>query len=127
MSEITRLMQEEVTLGEVPGTREEEEFSDDKLVLDICWKRKRSDEKEEKIFVEKDNNEFKTPTRPENRILKVRQCPPAPTKGVKIYRGKTISCRRQLSFPPKNAVSSFITDLQWRTIKRERDINISFT
>ncbi|CAN6807700.1 unnamed protein product [Brassica oleracea] len=101
MSEISRLMQEEVTLGEVSDTREGE-FSDDKLVLDICRKRKRSDEKEEQV-VQKDKDVFKTPTCPENRIPEVRECPPAPMKGGKKYsvmhRGKTKSCRRSLSFP----------------------------
>ncbi|CAF2123086.1 unnamed protein product [Brassica napus] len=98
MSEITRLMQEEVTLGEVSDMREGE-FSDDKLVLDISRKRKRSEEKEEEV-VQKDKDVFKTP---ENRISEVRECPPAPTKGGKkssvMHRGKTMSCRRRLSFP----------------------------
>ncbi|KAH0889624.1 hypothetical protein HID58_052053 [Brassica napus] len=83
MSEISRLMQEEVTLGEVSDTREGE-FSDDKLVLDICRKRKRLDEKEEEV-VQKDKDVFKTPTCPENRIPEVRECPPAPMKGGKKY------------------------------------------
>ncbi|KAL0785825.1 hypothetical protein Bca101_002071 [Brassica carinata] len=81
MSEISRLMQEEVTLGEVSDTREGE-FSDDKLVLDTCRKRKRSDEKEEEV-VQKDKDVYKTPTCPENRIPEVRECPPAPMKGEK--------------------------------------------
>ncbi|KAJ0262228.1 Cyclin-dependent protein kinase inhibitor SMR12 [Hirschfeldia incana] len=122
MSKITRLMQEEVTLGEVSETREEE-FSDNKLVLDICRKRKRSDEKEEEV-VDKDKDGFKSPTRPENRIPEVRECPPAPRKGGKKYpvmhRGKTMSCRRRLRFPPEYTVSSFITDLQWTIVKRDR-------
>nr|VDC89429.1 unnamed protein product [Brassica oleracea] len=83
MSEISRLMQEEVTLGEVSDTREGE-FSDDKLVLDTCRKRKRSDEKEEEV-VQKDKDVYKTPTCPENRIPEVRECPPAPMKGGKKY------------------------------------------
>ncbi|KAF8089021.1 hypothetical protein N665_0520s0019 [Sinapis alba] len=103
----------------------DDEFLDNKLVLDICWKRKKSDEKEEEV-VEKDKDRFKTPTRPrpENRIPEVRECPPAPRKGGKKYSmmriGKTISCRRQLSFPPEYTVSSFAADLQWTIIKRDR-------
>ncbi|KAG2332588.1 hypothetical protein Bca52824_003768 [Brassica carinata] len=58
MSEITRLMQEEVALGEI------------------------SDEKE---VVDNDMDGLKTPTRPENRIPEVRECPPAPRKGGKKY------------------------------------------
>lgn len=110
-------MQEEVTLGEVPETREDA-FSDNNHVLDICRKRKRSDEVEEEL-VEEENDGFKTPTRPENRIPEVRECPPAPRKGEREYsamhRGNTMWCRRRLSFSPENAVGSFITDLQWRT------------
>ncbi|WZY81943.1 hypothetical protein YC2023_028327 [Brassica napus] len=90
MSEITRLMQEEVTLGEVSDMREGE-FSDDKLVLDISRKRKRSEEKEEEV-VQKDKDVFKTP---ENRISEVRECPPAPTKGGKkssvMHREETMA------------------------------------
>ncbi|KAJ4906939.1 Uncharacterized protein Rs2_10597 [Raphanus sativus] len=121
MPEITRLMQEEVTLGEVSETRVEE-FSDDKLVLNICGKRKRSDEKEE--VVEKDKDGFKSPTSLENRIPVVRECPPAPTKGVKKYsvmhRAETMSCRRRLTFPLEYTASSFITDLQWIIVNRNR-------
>lgn len=109
MSEITSLSQEELTLGEVSMTRGDA-FSENKLVLETCRKRKRSGEEE-------DNDGFKTPTRPENRIPEVRECPPAPRKGEKKYstmhRGVTMSCRRRLGFTPENA--SFITDLQWRT------------
>ncbi|KAJ0259628.1 Cyclin-dependent protein kinase inhibitor SMR12 [Hirschfeldia incana] len=116
MSEITSLSQEEVTLGEVSDMRENT-FSDNKLVLETCRKRKRSDEEEEEEGVEEDNDGFKTPTRPENRIPEVRECPPAPRKdGMKystMHRGITMSCRRRLGFSPENA--SFITDLQWRT------------
>ncbi|KAF3576329.1 cyclin-dependent protein kinase inhibitor SMR12-like [Brassica napus] len=112
MSKITSLKQEDVTLGEVSETREEA-FSDNTLVLETCRKRKRSDEE----GVEEDNDGFKTPTRPENRIPEVRECPPAPRKGENKYstmhRGVTMSCRRRLGFSPGNA--SFITDLQWRT------------
>ncbi|KAJ0258858.1 Cyclin-dependent protein kinase inhibitor SMR12 [Hirschfeldia incana] len=117
MSKIASLMQEEVTLGEVPETREDA-FSDNNHVLDICRKRKRSDDEDEEL-VEEDNDGFKTPTRPENRIPEVRECPPAPKKGKPEYsamhRGTTMWCRRRLSFTPENAVGSFITDLQWRT------------
>ncbi|KAG2309263.1 hypothetical protein Bca52824_029012 [Brassica carinata] len=119
MSEITSLSQEEVTLGEDSITREDA-FSDNKLVLETCRKRKRSDEEEEEEeFVEEDNDGFKTPTRLENRIPEVIECPPAPRKGEMKYstmhrdRGVTMSCRRRLGFSPENA--SFITDLQWRT------------
>ncbi|CAH8387273.1 unnamed protein product [Eruca vesicaria subsp. sativa] len=114
MSETTSLSQEEVTLGEVSVTREDA-FSDNKLVLETCRKRKRSDEEEKEE--EEENDGFKTPTRPENRIHEVRECPPAPRKGKKEYstmhRGVTMTCRRRLGFPPENA--TFITDLQWRT------------
>ncbi|EFH57777.1 hypothetical protein ARALYDRAFT_345496 [Arabidopsis lyrata subsp. lyrata] len=117
MSE-TSLKEDEVTLGGVKETIEEE-CSDNKLVLEICRKRKRSDEEEEEV-VEEENDGFKTPTRPENRIPKVTECPPAPRKGEYLYlsgmlRGKTMYCRRRLSFSPEDDVSSFITDLQWRT------------
>ncbi|KAL0862534.1 hypothetical protein Bca101_041652 [Brassica carinata] len=119
MSKITSLVQEEVTLGEVSETREDA-FSDNNHVLDICRKRKRLDEEEEEEeLVEDDNDGFKTPTRPENRIPEVRECPPAPKKGKTEYsamhRGNTMWCRRRLSFSPENAVGSFIADLQWRT------------
>ncbi|CAG7908095.1 unnamed protein product [Brassica rapa] len=94
MSKITSLKQEDVTLGEVSETREEA-FSDNKLVLETCRKRKRTDEE----GVEEDNDGFKTPTRPENRIPEVRECPPAPRKGENKYstmhRGVTMSCRRR--------------------------------
>ncbi|KAH0930454.1 hypothetical protein HID58_016181, partial [Brassica napus] len=59
----------------------EEAFSDNKLVLETCRKRKRTDEE----GVEEDNDGFKTPTRPENRIPEVRECPPAPRKGENKY------------------------------------------
>ncbi|KAG5402134.1 hypothetical protein IGI04_016741 [Brassica rapa subsp. trilocularis] len=85
--------QEDVTLGEVSETREEA-FSDNKLVLETCRKRKRTDEE----GVEEDNDGFKTPTRPENRIPEVRECPPAPRKGENKYstmhRGVTMSCQK---------------------------------
>ncbi|KAL0740303.1 hypothetical protein Bca4012_081816 [Brassica carinata] len=85
MSEITSLSQEEVTLGEDSITREDA-FSDNKLVLETCRKRKRSDEEEEEEeFVEEDNDGFKTPTRLENRIPEVIECPPAPRKGEMKY------------------------------------------
>ncbi|AEC09425.1 hypothetical protein AT2G37610 [Arabidopsis thaliana] len=114
MSE-TSLKEEEVTLGGVKETREEE-CSDDKLVLDICLKRKRLDEEEEEEVVEEENDGFKTPTRPENRIPIVRECPPAPMKrSSEMFRGRTMYCRRRLSFLPEDDVNSFITDLQWRT------------
>ncbi|KAF8110624.1 hypothetical protein N665_0081s0054 [Sinapis alba] len=117
MSKITILSQEEVTLGKVSDMRENT-FSDNILMLETCRKRKRSDEEEEEEEgVEEDNDGFKTPTRLENRISEVRECPPAPRKGEKKYstmhRGVTMSCRRRLGFSPENA--SFITDLQWRT------------
>ncbi|XP_020885011.1 cyclin-dependent protein kinase inhibitor SMR12 [Arabidopsis lyrata subsp. lyrata] len=117
MSE-TSLKEDEVTLGGVKETIEEE-CSDNKHVLEICRKRKRSDEEEEEV-VEEENDGFKTPTRPENRIPKVTECPPAPRKGEYLYlsgmlRGKTMYCRRRLSFSPEDDVSSFITDLRWRT------------
>ncbi|CAH8355732.1 unnamed protein product [Eruca vesicaria subsp. sativa] len=121
MSKITSLMQEEVTLGEVSETREDS-FSENNHVFDICRKRKRSDEEEEEEeLVEEDNDGFKTPTRPENRIPEVRECPPAPRRRNREYsrmqRGNyTMWCRRRLSFSPENAVRSFITDLQWRTM-----------
>ncbi|CAL9235910.1 unnamed protein product [Arabidopsis halleri] len=120
MSE-TSLKEDDVTLGGVKETIEEE-CSDNKLVLEICRKRKRSDEEEEEEeeVVEEENDGFKTPTRPENRIPMVTECPPAPRKGEYLYlsgmlRGKTMYCRRRLSFSPEDDVSSFITDLQWRT------------
>ncbi|KAL0671422.1 hypothetical protein Bca4012_034126 [Brassica carinata] len=37
------------------------------------------------LGVEEDNDGFKTPTRPENRIPEVRECPPAPRKGENKY------------------------------------------
>ncbi|XP_024004192.1 cyclin-dependent protein kinase inhibitor SMR12 [Eutrema salsugineum] len=123
MSEITSLKKEEVTLGdEVSETTKEDAFSDSKLVVEICRKRKRSDdekEEEKEEDVEEENDGFKTPTRPENRIV-VRECPPAPRRGqnecsVMHRAGKTMSCRRRLNFSPEDAASSFITDLQWRT------------
>ncbi|KAL1209951.1 Cyclin-dependent protein kinase inhibitor SMR12 [Cardamine amara subsp. amara] len=115
MKEIN-LREEEVTLGAVTE-REEDECSDNKPVLEICRKRKRSDEEEEDV-VEEENDGFKTPTRPENRIPQVRECPPAPRKGQyssERFRDKTMYCRRRLNFSPEDDVSSFITDLQWRT------------
>lgn len=120
MSEITSLKQEEdVTLGKVSETRSEDQFSDNIHVPEICRKRKRYEREEEEEVVEEDNDGFKTPTRPENRIPQVRECPPAPRKGEKEYqvmhRGKAMWCRRRLNFSPEDAVSSFITDLQWRT------------
>ncbi|KAG2326541.1 hypothetical protein Bca52824_009269 [Brassica carinata] len=49
---------------------------------------------EEVTLGEDDNDGFKTPTRPENRIPEVRECPPAPKKGKTEYsamhRGNTI-------------------------------------
>ncbi|XP_010505354.1 PREDICTED: uncharacterized protein LOC104782189 [Camelina sativa] len=115
----TSLRREEATLGGVRKTREDE-CSDKKSVLDICRKRKRSDdgEEEEEEVVEEDNDGFKTPTRPENRIPKIRECPPAPRKreySSEMLRAKTMYCRRRLSFAPEDDVTSFITDLQWRT------------
>lgn len=113
---------EELGKESVEITREEEEeFSDNKSVLEICRKRKRSDEEEEEDHVEEDNDGFKTPTRPENRIPEIRECPPAPkrrtrTEYSEMFRGKTTSsCRRRLSFSPEDSVNSFIKDLQWRT------------
>ncbi|KAH0932803.1 hypothetical protein HID58_009920 [Brassica napus] len=103
MSEITRLMQEEVTLGEVSDMREGE-FSDDKLVLDISRKRKRSEEKEEEV-VQKDKDVFKTP---ENRISEVRECPPAPTKGGK----KSSVMHRDTNY-------SYDISTGWRSIREE--------
>ncbi|CAH2058894.1 unnamed protein product [Thlaspi arvense] len=120
MSEITSLKQEEVTLGEV-SEKIEEVFSDDTFVLEICRKRKRPDEEDEEQeeVVEEDNDGFRTPTRPENRIPAVRECPGAPKRRETEYsvmlRGKTMPCRRRLSFSPGGTVSSFITDSQWRT------------
>ncbi|EOA28108.1 hypothetical protein CARUB_v10024292mg, partial [Capsella rubella] len=120
ISETILMREEEVTLGGVTETREDHERSDKKSVLDICRKRKRSSDDEGEEVVEEDNDGFKTPTRPENRIPKVRECPPAPRKreysySSEIIRAKAMYCRRRLSFLPEDDVSSFITDLQWRT------------
>ncbi|WZY92134.1 hypothetical protein YC2023_064463 [Brassica napus] len=104
MSKITSLMQQEVTLGEVSETREDA-FSDNNHVLDICRKRKRSDEEQEQELLEEDNDGFKTPTRPENRIPEVRECPPAPRKGETEYlamrRGHVVT-RRELAPRPNS-------------------------
>ncbi|CAN8316882.1 unnamed protein product [Cochlearia groenlandica] len=101
MSEINNISLEDVTLVKVSKTRE-----DDKIVEKICNKRKRSHEEQEE-----ENDGFKTPTRPENKIPDVKECPPAPMKGESTYsmmlRGRAMSRRRwrkRSNFSPEDAI-----------------------
>ncbi|CAN8284903.1 unnamed protein product [Cochlearia groenlandica] len=116
-SKIKSAKQEELTLCNVTNAIEDECLDNKKQVLEMCLKRKRLCK--EDVLEEEDNDGFKTPTRQENKIPKVKECPPAPEKirpeNSMMFKGKT--CRRKLTFSlsPVDNLRSFITDLQWRT------------
>ncbi|XP_010554931.1 PREDICTED: uncharacterized protein LOC104824527 [Tarenaya hassleriana] len=104
----------------------------DKPKFEIPLKRKRSEEEEEEED-EEDGHEvrpevddggdgFKTPTRPENRVPEIGECPAAPMKdrpGLSAFSViKRGSCRRRLEFLPEDMIGSFFTDLQKTATKR---------
>ncbi|XP_010528388.1 PREDICTED: cyclin-dependent protein kinase inhibitor SMR3-like [Tarenaya hassleriana] len=118
---------------EESGSKSDDDRADevsDKPMFENFRKRKRSEE-DDNVRRESEDDEdggFKTPTRPENRVPEITECPAAPRKQrpelSDISGRKRGSCRRRLDFLPEDIINPLLTDLQrsTRMMKMEKKV-----